>query len=343
MYEIKNSITVYVPVRFFDQSGVPISGIAFNTVSATVLHADGTAAIVTPASGGSAPSADWVEVTFGDFTGAGVYLLKVTGVNAAVNGFLSYAVSTSVVGAKKHVGVINIVANLEADTFTRLGAPAGASVSADIATLNTQSASILTRIGTPAGASVSADVAAVKSELDTVNTTTSGTSTTASAINTKLGTPAGASVSADIAAVSAKLGSPAGASVSADLAAVKSELDTVNTATGTINTKVGTPAGASVSADIAAVKGDTSSALTGVTALQSAVSNIASDVTVVKADTATIKSVELGKWVIYSTGPDANRQVFYDSLNNVIIKFNLFGPDGVTPTSENPYYRVPVP
>lgn len=55
------------------------------------------------------------------------------------------------------------------DAYARLGAPAGASVSADVAAIKADtgtSGSIYTRIGAPAGASVSADIAAVKTDLD---------------------------------------------------------------------------------------------------------------------------------------------------------------------------------
>jgi hypothetical protein len=63
------------------------------------------------------------------------------------------------------------------DAFARLGAPAGASVSADIAAVksdtgailtdvNTGAGAIYTRIGAPVGASIAADIAAVKSDLD---------------------------------------------------------------------------------------------------------------------------------------------------------------------------------
>ena len=57
------------------------------------------------------------------------------------------------------------------DAYSRLGAPAGASVSADVAAVKSQTASIetdtqdiQTKVGTPAGVSLSADVAAVKSD-----------------------------------------------------------------------------------------------------------------------------------------------------------------------------------
>ncbi len=116
---------------------------------------------------------------------------------------------------------------------TKLGTPAGASVSADVAGVLSSVSAVSTKLGTPAGASVSADVAAVKSD-------TAGVAT----VNSKLGTPAGASVSADIAAIQTKLGTPAGASVSADIADIASGLDLTPV----------TDAIADVSSDLAAVK-----------------------------------------------------------------------------------------
>lgn len=60
---------------------------------------------------------------------------------------------------------------------------------------------IFARIGAPAGASVSADVAAIKSDTGTILT---DVNTGAGAIYTRLGAPAGASIAADIAAVNSK-------------------------------------------------------------------------------------------------------------------------------------------
>lgn len=64
-----------------------------------------------------------------------------------------------------------------------------------------QTGDAFARLGAPAGASVSGDVAAVKSDTGTILT---DVNTGAGAIYTRLGAPAGASVSADIAAVNAK-------------------------------------------------------------------------------------------------------------------------------------------
>ena len=48
--------------------------------------------------------------------------------------------------------------------FDRIGAPVGATISADIAGVQTTANTINTKVGTPAGASVSADIAAVKGD-----------------------------------------------------------------------------------------------------------------------------------------------------------------------------------
>jgi hypothetical protein len=65
------------------------------------------------------------------------------------------------------------------DAFARLGAPAGASVSADVAAVKTDSAAILVdtadmqpKLGTPAGASISADIATVDSNVDAIKVNT---------------------------------------------------------------------------------------------------------------------------------------------------------------------------
>lgn len=172
---------------------------------------------------------------------------------------------------------------------TKIGTPAAASVSLDIA-------SVYGRIGAPVGASISADIASVKSDtgtltsrltntratnLDNLDTTISSRQSAATAlsqynalqadtddIQLKIGTPA-VSLASDIAgvqttanAVNTKLGTPAGASVSADIAAVQTRLGTPANATvsadiAAVQTKLGTPANSSVSADLAAVKTDT--------------------------------------------------------------------------------------
>jgi hypothetical protein len=89
-----------------------------------------------------------------------------------------------------------------------------------------QSGDAYARLGAPAGASVSADVAAVKSDTGTTLSDTAtilaDVNTGAGAIYSRIGAPSGASIAADIAAASAKL--PAaltgGGNIKADILAV---------------------------------------------------------------------------------------------------------------------------
>jgi hypothetical protein len=95
------------------------------------------------------------------------------GANDADNGFVSSAVVANADGS-----ILERIEYLQGE----LGASVGASISADIAAIKTQT----DEIGSATGASISADIAAVQTEVD------------------KLGTPAGASISADVAAIKAE-------------------------------------------------------------------------------------------------------------------------------------------
>jgi hypothetical protein len=130
MADYKTGVQAFALVRMLDSSGVPVTGLAFGAITATLLYSDGTTASITPASG-----ADWVEATTGAFSGTGVYRLKITAGNMTVNG--QWGIAVSAAGADTAVVAWgDIVANLESDTYTRIGAPVGASVSADILELD---------------------------------------------------------------------------------------------------------------------------------------------------------------------------------------------------------------
>lgn len=77
------------------------------------------------------------------------------------------------------------------NVYARVGAPAGASIAADIAEIEGETDTIIATLGTPAGASMSADIAAIRAEQDADET----------AILARIGTPAGASIAADIAEI----------------------------------------------------------------------------------------------------------------------------------------------
>lgn len=129
------------------------------------------------------------------------------------------------------------------------------------------------RLGAPAGASVSADIAAVKSDSGAIKTKTDSlTFTVASQVDANVIDWKGATAPAMTGDAFARLGAPAGASVSADVAAVKTDtaaikLQTDNlpsdpadesliiAATDAIMARLGAPVGASISADISAILG----------------------------------------------------------------------------------------
>lgn len=221
------------------------------------------------------------------------------------------------------------------DAFARLGAPAGASVSADVAAIKAETASILDdtdliddgtsglakiatdvaailvdtadiqpKIGTPAGASVSADIAAVKAETASILTDTAeigaaGAGLTALASAANLATvdgvvdaikaktdnlPSDPADASDIAAafgtVNSTLGTIAGY-IDTEIAAIKAKTDNLPSDPAdqsSIEAILGTPAGASLAADIAAVKSDTAAILvdTGTT-LQAELDGIQAD------------------------------------------------------------------
>ncbi len=130
---------------------------------------------------------------------------------------------------------------LAGDTYARVGAPVGASISADIA-------------------AVEANAVAIKAKTDNLpsvpasqgDVTTVGTAV--ATLSTKVGTPAGASVCADLAEIEAETD---------DIAAIKSKTDNlpsdpadqslVIAATDAIVAILGTPLGISIAGDIAAI------------------------------------------------------------------------------------------
>lgn len=108
------------------------------------------------------------------------------------------------------------------DSYARLGAPAGASVSVDVAAVKTDSGNLVTRLGTPASSTVAA-------KIDTLHDTR---------IPGVIQPQTGDSF--------ARLGAPVGASVSVDVAAVKSDTGTTSTNVSTVLSRLGAITGTGV-------------------------------------------------------------------------------------------------
>jgi hypothetical protein len=300
--------------------GAGLSGLAYNTASLAAYYtfagANTTATAITLATLAGVTSA-WATGGFIEIDAThmkGLYRLDLP--NAVLATAKGRSVTVYLYGAANMAPVVleieleswdNQVAIAQTgDAYARLGAPAGASIAADLAEIEGETDVIVTnttgitftvanqvdvnvvdwkgsaapamtgdafaRLGAPAGASVSADLAEIEGETDGIaaiptsnptaaaiatavwQDTTAGDFTTAASIgksvmngvalgtgltingytgNTpqtgdafaRLGAPAGASIAADIAADFARLGAPAGASIAADLAEIEAETD----------------------------------------------------------------------------------------------------------------------
>lgn len=191
--QVKQSVSTKIPVSLVNvvDFTTPTTGKSGTDATVTFLKSDGT---ISTLSG----TATMTEITSGAFSGQGIYQLTIPSSVTDVVGTLDFAILVS--GSEVFKGFIDVVANIASDIFTRVGAPAGASISADIA--------------------------AVKTVVDSISSTTGGSSTTINTINSKIGTPV--------------------TTVSGDIASVQSDTDD-------IQTKIGTPS-VSLAADIAAIQ-----------------------------------------------------------------------------------------
>jgi hypothetical protein len=136
MIEYKQSVAAKLPVRIVDSGGTAVAGVLYSAITATAMKSDGTTSAI------SVTAPDWVEVTTGAFAGEGFYTLAVSGTVLGTAGLFTYAVTDST--NKVYMGCVKVVANEEVDTYVRVGAPAGVSVSADIASVKSDSSGLRT-------------------------------------------------------------------------------------------------------------------------------------------------------------------------------------------------------
>jgi hypothetical protein len=165
MPEVKQNASARVFVKLVDVADryTPITGKSGADATVTFAKGDGTTA-------NYAGTATLTELTANAWSGAGVYQLTLPSAVTDVLGQLGGVVSVS--GAEKFLlEPIDIVANTAADNYARLGAPAGASLAADIATLNTS-----------AGAGLGSAVTAIKAKTDNLPSDPADASDVAAAI-----------------------------------------------------------------------------------------------------------------------------------------------------------------
>ena len=122
-------------VRMYDTSYLAVTGIAQGSATVTVIKPDGSTQALTAAAGTNGFT--WVEVTTGAFSGKGVYLVTITSDVFATAGEYTAACNGGTGGA---VAEFCAWANVPSDIYTRVGAPVGASISADVAAVKTDAA-----------------------------------------------------------------------------------------------------------------------------------------------------------------------------------------------------------
>jgi hypothetical protein len=187
---------------------------------------------------------------------------------------------------------IELEVNTAADVYSRLGAPAGASMSADIAAVKTQTAAIETdtqdiQSRLPAalvGGRIDASVGAMANNVMTAAAAAADLTTE---LQTGLATAAAlATVDSVVDAIQAKTD---------NLPTDPADQSLIIAATDAIMTRLGSPAGASVSADVAAVKSDTAAILTDTgTTLDGKIDTIDTVVDAIKAKTDSLTFTQAG-------------------------------------------------
>jgi hypothetical protein len=226
---------VSVTLRIVDSTdGTPETGVVFNTAGIDLWYRRDLAA-----------SVDITEATLAALTTAhtdggflhindGWYRLDLPDA-ACATGVAGVQIGGTVTGMVVFAPYIELDVNTAEDVYTRVGAPAGASVSADIAAVKVDTAAILVDTGTTLDGRIPA--ALVSGRMDC--------SVGAMAANVMTAAAAAADLTTEL---------QSGLATAAALDAVDNFLDTEITA---IISTLGTPAGASISADIAAIEAQT--------------------------------------------------------------------------------------
>lgn len=107
-YKIGSDIVVPV-VLTVTATGLAHTGVAFGSVTVTVIRSNGTTVTYTPT------VAQWTEYSANAFTGSGYYNLVIPAADANLAGALQYGVA--VTGDAIYFGVVDLVTNLATDAY----------------------------------------------------------------------------------------------------------------------------------------------------------------------------------------------------------------------------------
>ena len=125
MLSYKVGATLRVPVILTDATtGGPFNSAVYSGVSVSYIKADGTTGDLT-----LGPT-DFGQITATAYASNGYYNLTIPNTVTNLEGIFQYCVSGT--GFNPYFGVLELRANTEKDIYDRIGAPVGASISADI-------------------------------------------------------------------------------------------------------------------------------------------------------------------------------------------------------------------
>jgi hypothetical protein len=185
------------------------------------------------------------------------------------------------------------------DNFARIGAPVGASISADVAAVQADTDNLQTRVpaalvGGRMDSSIGAVAAGViaaasfaANALDAVWSTAVRVLTAATNI-----TSTGGTTVAQTGDSYARLGAPAGASVSADIAAIEAQTDDIGVAGAGLTALATAAALTAVAAQATAIEADTQDLQARVPAALTAGGNMKADALAISGDTAAADALE---------------------------------------------------
>jgi hypothetical protein len=126
--QVKQNTSFRVPVRLRSAiDGTPLTFKTYGQVTVYLQKQAGSSTVKTLG------ATDWYEVDYTNFPGVYDLVLSTTDTNTV--GFLKYSVTTT--NGQVYVGVVEIVAGLASDITALIGTPAGASLAADIASIQT--------------------------------------------------------------------------------------------------------------------------------------------------------------------------------------------------------------
>jgi len=135
--ELKQSVAFRAPVRLvFSADGRGKTGLSNSDVTVSIQKQAGTSVVKTLS------VSDWFEVDA--VWMPGVYDVLLSASDTGTLGYIKYTVNSF--WCDPYFGLLEVRANLEADTYNRIGSPVGASISADIASIDNGTSDLQSRL-----------------------------------------------------------------------------------------------------------------------------------------------------------------------------------------------------